>query len=296
MISILQSYCLYLNSFVCCLVAKLCPTLWDPMDCSKPDFCVPHRLPEFAQVHAHCIGDVIQISHLLSPSYSAFNLSQPIVFSDELALCIRWPKYWSFSFSINPSKEYSGLVSFKIGIISLLLKELSSLLQYHSSKASILWCSALFMVQLSQPYTTTGKTIGLTLIVIECFSLGLWTKLWRAYWTPSWAPYSNTDSSRPSVCCCSSLPLSWPSQNGQTPQVLGLLLKVTLLQILALFSVIILLTLSSNIFKITYLVMFFWLLPGVWVAYHIIYHCWKLIFPPHLIMTNSIFNPWILKE
>ena len=77
MISILQSYCLYLNSFVCCLVAKLCPTLWDPMDCSKPDFCVPHRLPEFAQVHAHCIGDVIQISHLLSPSYSAFNLSQP---------------------------------------------------------------------------------------------------------------------------------------------------------------------------------------------------------------------------
>ena len=183
------------------------------------------------------------------------------------------------------------------GVISLLLKELSSLLQYHSSKASILWCSALFMVQLSQPYMTTGKTIGLTLIVIECYFLGIWTKLQRAYWTPSWALYSNTASPRPSVCCCSSLPLSWPSQNGQIPQVLGLLLKVTLLQkILALFSVIILLTLSSNIFKITYLVMFFWLLPGVWVAYHIIYHCWKLIFPPHLITTNSIFNPWILKE
>ena len=183
------------------------------------------------------------------------------------------------------------------GVISLLLKDLSSLLQYHSSKASILWCSALFMVQLSQPYMTTGKTIGLTLIVIECYFLGIWTKLQRAYWTPSWALYSNTASPRPSVCCCSSLPLSWPSQNGQIPQVLGLLLKVTLLQkILALFSVIILLTLSSNIFKITYLVMFFWLLPGVWVAYHIIYHCWKLIFPPHLITTNSIFNPWILKE
>jgi len=191
-----------------------------------------------------------------------------------------------------------GLFPLKLtGFISLLFKGLSSLLQQHSSKASILWCSALFMVQLSQPYMTIGKTIGLTLIVKECYSLGLWTKLQRAYWTPSWAPYSNTDSPRLSVCCWSSLPLSWPSQNGQTPQILGLLLKVTLLQkTLALFSFIILFTLSSNIFKIIYLVMFFWLLPGGWVTYHIIYHCWKLIFPLHLIMTNSIFNPWVLKE
>ena len=179
------------------------------------------------------------------------------------------------------------------GFISLLFKGLLSLLQHHSSKASILWHSALFMVQLSQPHMTIGKT----LIIKECYSLGLWTKLQRAYWTPSWALYSSTDSPRLSVCCCSSLPLSWPSQNGQTPQIPGLLLKVILLQkILALFSVIILLTLSSNIFKIIYLVMFFWLLPGGWVTYHIIYHCWKLIFPPHLIMTNSIFNGWVLKE
>ena len=179
------------------------------------------------------------------------------------------------------------------GVISLLFKGFSSLLQHHSSKASILWHSALFRVQLSQPHMTIGKT----LIIKECYSLGLWTKLQRAYWTPSQAPYSSTDSPRLSLCCCSSLPLSWPSQNGQTPQIPGLLLKVSLLQkIIALFSVIILLTLSSNIFKIIYLVMFFWLLPGGWVTYHIIYHCWKLIFPSHLIMTNSIFNRWVLKE
>ena len=86
------------------------------------------------------------------------------VFSNESVLCIRWPKYWSFSFSIRPSNEYSGLISSRMGCLDLLAVQgtLKSLLQYHSSKASILLCSAFFIVQLSHPYMTTGKTIALT--------------------------------------------------------------------------------------------------------------------------------------
>ena len=86
------------------------------------------------------------------------------VFSIESALHIRWPKYWSFSFSISPSNEYSGLISFRIDWLDLLAVQgaLKSLLQHYSSKTSILQCSAFFMVQLSQPYMTTGKTIALT--------------------------------------------------------------------------------------------------------------------------------------
>ena len=86
------------------------------------------------------------------------------IFSNELVLCIKWPKYWSFSFSISPSKEYSGLISFRIDLLDLLAVQgtLKSLLQHHSSKASILRWSAFFIVQLSHPYMTTGKTIALT--------------------------------------------------------------------------------------------------------------------------------------
>ena len=86
------------------------------------------------------------------------------VFSDESALHIRWPKYWSFSFSINPSNEYSGLISFRMDWLDLLAGQgtLKSLLQHHSSKASVLQCSAFFIVQLSHQYITTGKTIALT--------------------------------------------------------------------------------------------------------------------------------------
>ena len=86
------------------------------------------------------------------------------VFSNESALCIRWPKYWSFSFNISPSNEHSGLISFRMDWLDLLAVQgtLKSLLQHHSSKASILWLSAFFIVQLSQPYMSTGKTIALT--------------------------------------------------------------------------------------------------------------------------------------
>ena len=96
-------------------VPHSCPTLCDPMDHSTPGLPVHHRLPEFTQTHVHCIGDAIQPSHpLSSPSPPAFNLSQHQVFSNELVLHIGWPKYWSFSFNISPSNEYSGLISFRI--------------------------------------------------------------------------------------------------------------------------------------------------------------------------------------
>ena len=86
------------------------------------------------------------------------------VFSNESNLCMRWPKYWSFSYGISPSKEHPGMNSFKMDELDLLAVQgtLKSLLQHHSSKASILWCSAFFTVQLSHPYMTTGKTIALT--------------------------------------------------------------------------------------------------------------------------------------
>ena len=131
------------------------------MDCSTPGFPVPHHLLELAQTHVHWFGDAIQPSHPLSPpSPPAFNLSQHQGLSNELALHIRWPKYWSFSFSICPSNEYSGLISFRMDWFDLLevQQTLKSLLQHHSSKASILWCSASFIVQVSHP---TGKTYSI---------------------------------------------------------------------------------------------------------------------------------------
>ena len=128
------------------------------MNCSTPGLPVPHCLLELDQTHVHWVGDTIQPSHpLSSPSPPAFNLYQHQGLSNELTGHIRWPKSWSFSLSINPPNEYSGLISFKIDWFDLLEVQwtLKSLLQHHSSKASILWRSAFFTVQLSHP---TGKT------------------------------------------------------------------------------------------------------------------------------------------
>ena len=123
-----------------------------------PGFPVHHQLPELVQTHIHRVSDAIQPFHPPSPSSpTAFTFPSIRVFSSELDLPIRWPKYWSFGFSNSPSSEYSGLISFKINWFALL-----AVLQHHSSKASILQCSAFFMVQLSHPYMTTGKTIALT--------------------------------------------------------------------------------------------------------------------------------------
>ena len=129
------------------------------MNQSTPGLPVHHQLPESTQTHA------TQPSYpLSSPSPPALNLYSIKVFSNESALRIRWPKYWSFSFSISPANEYSGLISFRMDWLDLLAVQgtLKSLLQHHSSKASILQCSAFFIVQLSHPYMTAGKTIALT--------------------------------------------------------------------------------------------------------------------------------------
>ena len=146
-------------------VAQSCPTLCDPMDSSTPGLRVHHQLLELAQTHVHQVGDAIQPSYpLSSPSPPALNLSQHQVFSKESVLHIRWPKYWSFSFNISPPNEYSGMISFTIDWFDLLAvqRALKSLIQHHSSKASILWHSAFFVVQLSHPYVTAGKTTVLT--------------------------------------------------------------------------------------------------------------------------------------
>ena len=135
------------------------------MDCSTPGFSVHHQLPELTQIHVHRVNDAIQPSHPLSSlSSPAFNLSQDQVFSKESVLYIRWPKYRRFSFSISPSNEYSTLISFRIDWFDSLAVQgtLKSLLQHRNSKASIIWHSAFFMVQLSRPHMTTGKTIALT--------------------------------------------------------------------------------------------------------------------------------------
>ena len=150
----------------CCSVAQSCPTLCDSMDCSMPGLPVPHHPPAFVQVHVHCISDTIQPSHPLMPSSPLPSIFPSIRdFFNELSVHIRWTKYWSFSFSIGPSSEYSGLSSLKIYWFDLLPGQgtFKSLLQHHNLKASILWCSACFTVQLSQLYMTTGKTIALTI-------------------------------------------------------------------------------------------------------------------------------------
>ena len=146
-------------------VAQSSPTLWDPMDCSSQGLPIHHQLPEIAQTHAHWVSDAIQTSGpLSSPSPPAFNLSQHQGLFHESVLRIRWPKYWSFSFSISPSNEYSGLIPFRIDWFRLLAGQgtLKSLLQHHSSKASFLQRSVFSIGQLSHPYMTTGKTIALT--------------------------------------------------------------------------------------------------------------------------------------
>ena len=146
-------------------VTQSCPTLCDPMDCSTPAFPVHHQLLELAQTHVHWVSDAIQPSHSLSsPSPPACSLFPCIrVFSKESVLHIMWPRYWSFNFSISPSNEYSGLISFRIDWLDLLAVQgtLKSLFQHHSSKASILQCSACFIVWLSHPCKTIGKTKSL---------------------------------------------------------------------------------------------------------------------------------------
>ena len=149
------------------------------MDCSMPGLPVHHQLPEFTQTHV-LSRYAIQPSHpLASPSPSTFNLSQYQGLFQWVSSSHQVAKYWSFRFSISPSSEHSGLISFRMDGLDLLAVQgtLRSLLQHHSSKASSFWCSAFFIVQLSHPYMTTGKTIALTRqtfgagkFLINCYS------------------------------------------------------------------------------------------------------------------------------
>ena len=145
------------------------------MDCSTPDFPVHHQLQEPTQTHVNPVGDAIKPSQPLSsplPPPSIFSSTR--VFSNESVLQIRWTKNWSFSFSITSSNQYSELISFRIDRLNLLEVQgtLKSLLQHHSSKASILWCYAFFIVQLSHSYMTTEKKKQhIALLVKQCLCL-----------------------------------------------------------------------------------------------------------------------------
>ena len=146
-------------------VAQSCLTLCDPMDYSMPGLLSitnSQGLPKFMPIELVMPSNHLILCRplLLLPSI-LFSIR---VFSNESPLHIRWPKYWSFSFNISLSSEHPGLISFRMDWLDLLAVQgtLKSLLQHHSSKASILWCSAFFIVQLSHPYMTTGKTIVLT--------------------------------------------------------------------------------------------------------------------------------------
>ena len=135
-------------------VTQLCPTACALMNLSTPGLPVHHQLPEFTQTHVYRVSDAIQPSHpRSSPSPPAPNPSQHQSLSNESTLHMRWPKYWSFSFRIIPSKETSGLISFRMDWLDIFAVQgtLKSLLQHHSSKASILRCSAFFTVRLSHP-------------------------------------------------------------------------------------------------------------------------------------------------
>ena len=145
-------------------VTQSCLTLCDPMNCSTPGLPVHHQFPKATQTHLHWVGDAIQPSNPLSTLLLPSIFPSIRVFSNESALRNRWPKYWKLSFNISSSHQYSGLISFRMDWLDLLAVQgtLKSLLQHHSSKASILRLSAFFIVQLSHPYMTSGKTIALT--------------------------------------------------------------------------------------------------------------------------------------
>ena len=154
-----------MNSLQFSSVAQSCLTLCDPMNCSTPGLPVHYQLPESTQTHV--IESVMPSNHLIlcRPLLLLPSIFPSIrVFSNKSALRIRWPKYCSFSFNISPSNEHPGLISSRMDWLDLLAVQgtFKSLLQHHSSKASILRCSTFFIVQLSHPYMTTGKTIALT--------------------------------------------------------------------------------------------------------------------------------------
>ena len=137
--------------------AQSCPTFCDPVDCSTPSFPAHHQLPKLTQTHLHQVSDHHLI--LCGPLLLLSSIIPSIILSSEAVLHLRWPKYWSFSFNISPSNEYSGLISFRVDWLDLLAVQgtLKSLFQHHISKATVLQHLAFFIVQLSHPCITTRK-------------------------------------------------------------------------------------------------------------------------------------------
>ena len=152
---------MYILLFNCSVVADSA-TPWTAAHQAFLSLTISWSLLKLMAIESEMLSNHLILCHPLLLLPSIFPSIR--VFSNELALCIRWPKYWSFSFTISPSNEYSGLISFRIDWFDLLAGwgTLKSLLQHYSSKASILLCSAFFMVQLLHPYMTAGKTIALT--------------------------------------------------------------------------------------------------------------------------------------
>ena len=153
-----MKYC----TIICCLVIQLCLTFCDSVDCSTPGFAISWSLLKPISIKLVMPPNHLILCHPLLLLRTVFPIIR--ISSNESALHIKWPKYCSFNFSISPSNKYSGLISFRIDWLDLLVVQgtLKSLLQHHSSKASILWSSAFFIVQLSHPYMTTGKGVALT--------------------------------------------------------------------------------------------------------------------------------------
>ena len=147
------------------MCAKLCLMLYNPMDCSMSGFPVHHYLIKSAQTHVHWVSDVIQPSHLLSPSSPALNLSSIRVFYKGLALCIKWPNYWSFSLSISTFNEYLRLISFRIDWFDLLAIQRILKCLFHTTIRKHQFFNiqpSFFVVRFLYPYMTTGKTTALT--------------------------------------------------------------------------------------------------------------------------------------
>ena len=162
--------------------SQSCPTICNPTDCSLPGFPDHHQHPELVETYVHRVGDAVQPSDpLSSPSPPALNLSQNQGLFWWLALLIKWPKYWSFSFNISPSNDYSGLISFRMDWFAPLATQgtLKSLFQHHTSKASIIQCSSFFVVQIShtwlleKPVLTRQTVVGKVMSLLLTCCLGL---------------------------------------------------------------------------------------------------------------------------
>ena len=170
----------------CCLVAQSCPTLWDPMDASHPaSLFIPHHLLELPQGQVHCVRDVVQPSRLLMPSSpSILNLSQHRGLFQESSVCIRWPKYWSFFFSISPSSEYSGLIFLKIDWFELVVQGTFRSLPQHT-----VWRHQLFGLPIRPWYSWkvlwNHPCIGLFGSLFSSFHVEE-TKVTSKFWTYKW--------------------------------------------------------------------------------------------------------------